>query len=164
MAVDDSSVGSTPDDSADLAINITNVNQAPSVALADTITNLPENTNTTAAIQVADIVVTDDSLGTNVLSLSGADAALFEIVGTELRLKAGTVLDFETKPTLEVTVAVDDSSVGSTPDGSADLAINITPGSGFGYYLPLVMQNSPAAQLGIPVDAAWDLQRPGKEN
>ena len=44
----------------------------------------------------------------NDLTLVGADAADFEIVGTELRLKAGTVLDFETKTSFDVTVEVDD--------------------------------------------------------
>ena len=42
-----------------------------------------------AGPKVADIVTTDDALGTNNLTLGGADAALFEIVGTELRLIAG---------------------------------------------------------------------------
>jgi hypothetical protein len=42
---------------------------------------------------VADIVVTDDALGTNILSLSGDDASLFEIDGTELYLVAGAALD-----------------------------------------------------------------------
>ena len=41
--------------------------------------------------------MTDDALGTNTLALTGADAAAFEIVGSELFLKAGTVLDFETQ-------------------------------------------------------------------
>ena len=46
-------------------------------------------------------MITDDALGTNTLSLSGADAALFEIVGgTELHLRAGTTLDFETQSLL----------------------------------------------------------------
>ena len=49
-------------------------------------------------LKVADIVITDDALGTNTLSLSGADAALFQIVGTELFLIAGASLDFETNP------------------------------------------------------------------
>ncbi|MFB3104570.1 MAG: hypothetical protein ACE1ZA_06535, partial [Pseudomonadales bacterium] len=62
------------------------VNNPPTVALANTVTTFPEDMDTTSAIKVADIVITDDSLGTNNLSLSGADAALFEIVGTELRL------------------------------------------------------------------------------
>jgi len=55
-------------------ITITNVNEPPTVALINTITALPENTDTTNPIKVADIVVTDDGLGTNLLKLSGADA------------------------------------------------------------------------------------------
>ena len=78
-----------PDDTAQLAITITDINEPPTVALANTTTTFPENTDTTSAIKVADIVVTDDALGTNTLSLSGADAALFQIVGTELFLVAG---------------------------------------------------------------------------
>ncbi|TDJ38602.1 MAG: DUF4347 domain-containing protein, partial [Gammaproteobacteria bacterium] len=102
------------------------VNEPPTVALANTITTFPEDTDTTSAIKVADIVITDDSLGTNNLSLSGADAALFEIVGTELRLIAGAALDFETNPNLDVTVEVDDTTVGATPDDTAPLSISLT--------------------------------------
>ena len=59
-------------------------------------------------VKVADITITDDGEGTNNLTLTGDDAALFEIDGTELFLKAGTVLDFEGgNATLDVTVAVD---------------------------------------------------------
>ena len=59
---------------------------------------------------------------------SGADAALFQIVGTELFLVAlrGATLDFETNPVLDVTVEVDDLAVGATPDDTAPLAITIT--------------------------------------
>jgi hypothetical protein len=101
-------------------------NTAPSVALANTTTSLAEDASTTSAVKVADIVVTDDALGTNELSLSGADAALFEVVGTGLYLRAGTTLDFETNPRLDVTVHVDDTAVGGTPDGSVPLAISVT--------------------------------------
>ena len=79
----------SPEDTAPLAITITDVNEPPTVALANTTTTFPEDADTTSAIKVADIVVTDDALGTNTLSLSGADAALFQIVGTELFLVAG---------------------------------------------------------------------------
>jgi hypothetical protein len=46
--------------------------------LSSTVTTLPEDTNVQA--NVADIDVADDGLGTNDLSLSGDDAALFEII------------------------------------------------------------------------------------
>jgi hypothetical protein len=102
-------------------------NDPPSVSLQNvTITTLPEDTDTSARIKVADIVITDDALGTNELSLTGDDAALFEIVGTELYLKAEASLDFETNLQLDVTVAVDDITVGTTPDDMASLTIDIT--------------------------------------
>ncbi|MCH8997375.1 MAG: FecR domain-containing protein, partial [Proteobacteria bacterium] len=101
-------------------------NSAPTVALANTTASLAENTNTASAVKVADIVVTDDALGTNVLSLAGADAGLFEIVGLELFLRAGAVLDFETNPSLDVTVQVDDAGVGGFPDDTEALSINVT--------------------------------------
>ena len=65
------------------------------MSLANVVSSLPEDTAIGSAVKVADIVVSDDGLGTNDLTLSGVDAALFEIVGTELYLKAGTVLDYD---------------------------------------------------------------------
>ncbi len=104
----------------------TPVNQPPTVALANTTATLAEDTDTSSAIKVADINITDDALGTNTLSLSGADAALFQIIGTELFLVAGAALDFATNPMLDVTVEVDDTAVGTTPDDTASLAITVT--------------------------------------
>jgi len=43
-----------------------------------------------------------------------------------LYLKTGAVLDYEANPQLDVTVAVDDASVGSTPDDTASLSAAIT--------------------------------------
>ena len=104
---------------------ITLENLPPTVDLANTVVSLPEDTDTTSRIKVAEIVVTDDALGTNVLSLDGTDAALFEMEGLVLYLKAGTVLDYETNPTLAVIVAVEDATVGGTPDDTADLSLPI---------------------------------------
>mgnify|MGYP000488262885 CR=1 FL=1 len=78
------------------------------------------------AIKIADIVITDDALGTNDLTLAGADAADFEIVGSELRLKAGTTLDFETKASFDVTVQVDDAAIPGSPDDTALHTLSIT--------------------------------------
>ncbi len=103
-------------------------NAAPvEVSIANPVTSLAENTSTTTAIQVGIIIIiSDDALGTNTLSLTGADAAAFEIVGTGLFLKAGTVLDFETKTSYQVTVNVDDASLGNTPDAITNFTLNIT--------------------------------------
>lgn len=105
----------------------TSVNAAPSaVALTGATLSIDENTSTVARIKVADVTVTDDGLGTNVLSVSGADAASFEVDSTGLYVKAGVVLDYETKSSYSVTVNVDDASVGATPDASTSftLAVN----------------------------------------
>ncbi|MBM1647035.1 DUF4214 domain-containing protein, partial [Sulfitobacter mediterraneus] len=126
VTVDDADFGDAPDDSVDLTIAVTDVNEAPTVALANVLADISENADTSAATKVADIVVSDDALGTNALALSGVDAAFFEIVGSELFLKAGSVLDFETNATLDVAVEVDDAGVGGTPDDAAVLALPVT--------------------------------------
>ena len=67
-----------PDASQAFHLAITDVNEAPTaVVLSNTVTSTAENGGD---VKVADIAITDDALGTNVLSLSGADAASFSIV------------------------------------------------------------------------------------
>lgn len=97
-------------------------NVAPSaVTLTPAGSSLPESTSTAGARKVADVDVTDpDGLGTNDLSVTGPDAADFTVDATGLYLKAGVTLDFETKPTYSVAVAVDDATAGATPDATSD--------------------------------------------
>ena len=126
VEVDDVAIGATPDDIAPLSIAITDVNEPPTVSLANVITRIREDTNTSGGIKVADIVIADDALGTNTLSLSGPDASLFEIVGPELWLIAGAKLDFAGNPTLDVTVEIRDVTLGGGPDDTASLSIGLT--------------------------------------
>jgi hypothetical protein len=100
-----------------LGLAVTDVNEAPTaVVLPNPVPTLFEGVDTTSRVKVADIEVTDDAPGSNAISLSGEDADLFEADATGLYLRAGTKLDFETKPTLSVTVEVADASIaGSTP-------------------------------------------------
>src|SRR5262245_1626604 len=92
-------------------------NLAPTgISLNNAVASIPENTSTAAPIKLAEIVVADDGLGNNTLSLTGADASFMQIVGAGLYLKAGTALNSTTKPTYTVTVNVDDTEVGATPD------------------------------------------------
>jgi VCBS repeat-containing protein len=111
---------------ATVTITITPVNESPTVALVNQTSRLSENTDTSARIKVADIVISDDATGTNALSLLGADAALFEIVGTELYLKAGASLDFETQPALNVIVAVNDATLPPAPNDTEAMSIGLT--------------------------------------
>ena len=129
VEVDDATVGLTPDATTDFSLYITEAagNAAPTaVSLTNVRVSLAENSDTSTRVHVADIVVTDDDLGTNNLSLSGADADIFEIDGMELYLKADTLLDFEAKTQFLVTVEVDDPDVGPTPDANTAFTLEIT--------------------------------------
>jgi hypothetical protein len=117
-------------------------NAAPTVSLANVVTSLPEDTDTSVDVKMADIVISDDGQGSNNLSLTGPDAVYFKIVGTELYLKAGVELDFEfEETTYEVTVQVDDPTVGGTPDDTALLTGNVT-------------NANDAPMLGIPMESS----------
>jgi hypothetical protein len=97
------------------------------VNLANTVPSLTENASTLTRIKVADLGITDSATGTIALGLTGTDAAFFDIIGTSLYLKAGTALDFETKPSYAVAVTVDDSSIGTAPDSiSATYTLGIS--------------------------------------
>jgi hypothetical protein len=106
-------------------LSVTDVNEGATVELANTVTSVAENTAT--PLKVADIVVDDDALGTNTLTLSGADAASFEIVnGTELQFKSSVSLNYEVKTSYAVRVNVDDASVGGSPEDFVDLTVSVT--------------------------------------
>ncbi|SDF04145.1 malectin domain-containing carbohydrate-binding protein, partial [Limimaricola pyoseonensis] len=108
------------------------VNDAPTaVTLSPATLTLQEGTDTSAgSVKLADIAVVDDGIGSNELTLAGADAGLFVIVdganGPELHLAQGAVLDFETAPQIDVTVNVDDAAVGATPDATAGFTLTVS--------------------------------------
>jgi len=105
----------------------TATNTAPTaLTLNNPLNSIQENTSAVSPIKMGDIVVTDDGLGTNTLSLTGADAASFQITGTALFLKSGILLDFETKTSYAVTINVDDTTVGSTPDATVNFTLTVT--------------------------------------
>jgi uncharacterized protein YjiK len=116
------------------------------VVLHNVVSSIPENTNTQGGIPVADIVVLDDGLGVNNLSLSGPDASAFTISGTTLEIASGTSLDYETKSTYNVTINVDDPTVGATPDTSTSYTLHVSD---------VVNENAPAGTVRITEVAPW---------
>jgi len=111
----------------DVVVTVRDVNEAPTaVELSNTVTTLAENTDTSGGIKVADIAVTDDALGTNIISLSGADAASFEVDGTGLFLKAGIALDFETKTAYAVSVSASDPALPGSTAVSVTFSLDLT--------------------------------------
>ncbi|MFM7580061.1 MAG: cadherin repeat domain-containing protein, partial [Microcystaceae cyanobacterium] len=127
--VDDETVGVTPDVAKTFTLNVTDVNEAPTaVILTNTTTVLPENTDTSQGVKVADIQVTDDALGTNILSLLGNDQDSFEIRGQELFFIGKA--DFEAQDLYDLTVAVTDTTLNpalnATPDATVNFTLEIT--------------------------------------
>jgi Ca2+-binding RTX toxin-like protein len=113
--------GSLASDLKTVTLSFAAVNDAPSaIALANTLATTPENGG---LVKVADIAVSDDGIGTNVLSLSGADAARFTIIGTALYFNGSG--DFEAQNTFDVTVSVSDPDFpGTTSSASFHLALS----------------------------------------
>ncbi len=97
------------------------------VTLQNAVTEVQDIIRLTTSRKVADIVIVDDDDGDNILSLSGADADLFEIVGSELFIKAGSILNATTNPVLDVTVNVDDPTLGGSPDLTVSHSIAVLP-------------------------------------
>jgi CSLREA domain-containing protein len=107
-------------------IEIAPVNDAPALSLQQLKRSLKESADTSAPRKIADLTIFDVDGGSNVLSLTGADSAMFRIINGDLYLKKNAKLDFDIDRRLDVTVSVDDASVGTSPDASVNLSLNIT--------------------------------------
>ena len=102
-------------------------NEPPSGIRLDNVTFvLPETSDTADRIKLADVVVIDDGLGSNRLSLTGPDAARFELSGNALYLTAGTALDYETQPNYSVRIQVIDSSLNPPDSISIGFSLALT--------------------------------------
>ncbi len=134
-------------------------NVAPTaVDLNNQVTSFDENTSTATRLKVADVVVTDDGLGTNLLSVTGPDAASFEVDSNGLYVKAGTVLDYESKTSYTVSVEADDVSLGATPDVTSTpyvLAVNDIVVESTTLPWLVVSEISPWSSTGSPYLADW---------
>lgn len=110
-----------------------NENSVPTVVLENLLPNLKENASTAQPIKIADIVINDDGIGTNRLSVTGRDAAMFQIIGMALFLKAGVLLDAATAAELEFAVAVDDDELAGSPDAvSATYTLGVEDVANYG--------------------------------
>ncbi len=133
----------------------TAANKAPTaVTLANAVSSIPQNASTAAPVKMADILVADDGLGNNNLTVTGADAASFQIIGTALFLKTGTVLDSVAKPSYSVTVNVDDPTVGNTPDATVNFRVSVT-GAAVGTASLIISEVASWSSGNSPLAADW---------
>ena len=108
-------------------------------------------------------MISDDALGVNSITLTGPDAASFEVDPTGLFLRQGTKLNFENKDRYDVTVNVADPALsGSTPVttvGFDVLDVNERPQLSLGSPRPGIDENTdtttriPIASLNWTDDA-----------
>ena len=120
---------SATDDTIDVTINVTDVNEKPAFTDTDPAArNVPENTQAGEDIGNA-IAATDPENDTLTYTLSGTNAADFDIVGTSGQLQTKSALDKETKDSYTVTVSVHDGKdAAGGPDTTVDdtITVNIT--------------------------------------
>jgi predicted extracellular nuclease/phosphodiesterase/alkaline phosphatase D-like protein len=119
--------GSTPV-TASYSLAISDINEAPTaISLRNRVSSLPEDASTAARIKLAEIVISDDALGSNSVSLTGPDAGSFEIDAGALFLRQGVALSQVTKASYQVQISVDDPAVGISPDAFTPFELTITP-------------------------------------
>jgi hypothetical protein len=128
VSVDDPTLGSTPDATATFTLQIADINERPTgIQFNNAVSTISESTNVSTAVRVADLQAIDDTLGSNVFSLSTSlDGSSFSIIGNELRFRSAAPLDFETKNLYRVIVQVDDASLSGFPDASTTFSISIS--------------------------------------
>ncbi len=117
--------GSTPV-AKSFNLTVTPVNDVPTLVAGQTLSQIAEDAWTGAARKVATLSVSDPDGGSNRLSLTGSDAKLFEIANGALWLKKGAKLDYETNRSLDVTVRLDDPSIGTGHEASKSFKIAVT--------------------------------------
>ena len=111
------------DDTIDVTINVTNVNEQPAFSTDTATRSVAENTAAAQDIG-APVEATDDDDGDSLTyTLGGTDAASFAIVEGSGQLQTKSALDFETRDSYSVTVSVSDSK---DADGTADTAVDDT--------------------------------------
>ena len=146
-------------DTIGVAINVTDVaeNSAPVFASSSTTRSIPENTP--AGVHIGEAVAAKDADAGDTLTytLSGTDAASFEIDGTTGQLKTKAALDYETKNTYSVTVKAADKILTDTIRVTIAIT-DVDEGSGPAFAgsrtTRFVKENTPAGEnVGSPVSA-----------
>ena len=124
----DGNADTAVDDSVDVAIAVTDVNESPEFGSSDVEREVDENTP--GGTNIGDpIVASDPESNTPTYSLSGADSALFSVGAStgQISVGTGTVLDHESPAdsgndnVYELTVQVTD---GKNVDGSSDTSVD----------------------------------------
>ena len=149
-------------DTISVAIKITDIdeNTPPVFASSSTTRSIPENTP--AGVHIGEAVSAKDADAGDTLTytLSGTDAASFEIDSTTGQLKTKAALDYETKNTYSVTVKAADKTLTDTIRvriAITDVDEGSAPAFAGNRTTRFVKENTPAGvNIGTPVSATDD--------
>ncbi len=143
-----------------VTITVTDVNEAPEFVEGDSAARSAAENSTAGTAAGAPVTATDQDKDTLTYSLTGTDAAKFDIATSTGQIKVKSALDYEAKTSYSVTVNVTDSKDDSgNPDTTIDdtiaITINVTdvnepPPAPDG---PSVSQNS--ASRTTRLDVSW---------
>ena len=146
-------------DTIGVAINVTDVaeNSAPVFASSSATRSIPENTPAGVHIGEAVSAKDADTGDTLTYTLSGTDAAAFDLDGTTGQLKTKAALDYETKNSYSVTVKAADKTLTDTIRVTiiiTDVDESSAPVFAGNRTTRLVKENTPAGvNIGAPVSA-----------
>ncbi len=146
-------------DTISVAIKVTDIeeNRAPVFAGGSTTRTIPENTPAGVHIGEAVSAKDTDSGDTLTYTLSGTDAASFDIDGTTGQLKTSAPLDYETKNAYSVTVKVSDGILTDTIRVTiiiTDVDESSAPTFAGNRTTRFIKENTPAGvNVGSPVSA-----------
>ena len=149
-------------DTISVAINVTDVaeNSTPVFAEDNTTRSIPENTPTGISIGEAVTAKDADSDDTLTYTVSGPDAASFDIDSTTGQLKTKEALDYETKNAYSVVITVSDGSFTATIKVTiiiTDVDENHAPAFAGNRTTRSVKENTDAGvNIGSPVSATDD--------
>ena len=126
ILVDDESVGGSPDLQANLFVDLTDINEAPTaLVLGRDSYSLREDTCSHDQLLLTDFSIIDDAMGSENVKLTGADAKYFKVKAGNLYLKPDYKFDYEKQSIYNVMLTVDDPTVGGTPDASFEFTLLI---------------------------------------
>ena len=146
-------------DSISVGIKITDVDENSAPVFAEDSTTRSIQENTPAGVNIGKAVSAKDTDGDDPLTytLSGTDAASFDIDSTTGQLKTKVVLDYETKSSYSVVVTVSDAALKDTIRVTI-IIIDVDEGSAPAFAgnrtTRFVKENTPAGEnVGSPVSA-----------
>lgn len=121
-----------------------NLDTACTLTLTNKVTEVHNDTSTASAVRVADITYFDP-FPTADLYVGGADAAYFQITGSSLYLRAGTVLNDAVKASYAVSVNLRDPNIAADPAAtdSMTLAVNTNSSLSVSVALTVLISGEP---------------------